>query len=97
MHISMLRWCSNNAIRTINVVKKQISLQIFFFLSKYSSFVYYQGHFMFEYKCMYFLKIFFTFEYKCMHVFSKTKCIFKYKCMHVYARRCSKGYCFLSI
>ena len=53
-HISMLRRCINNAIRTINFVKKQISLQICICMSKYLSFVYYQGHFMFEYKCMYF-------------------------------------------
>ena len=43
-----------------------------FFMSKYLSFDYYQGHFMFKDKCM--------------HLFSKTKCIFKYKCMHAYAR-----------
>ena len=56
----------------MNVVKKQINLEICIFMSNYLSFVYYQGHFMFEYKCM--------------HVFSKTKCIFKSKCMHVYVR-----------
>ena len=49
----MLRWCINKAIRTINVVEKQVSLQICISMSKYLSFVYYQGHFMFEYKCMY--------------------------------------------
>ena len=86
MHISMLRWCINKAIRTINVVKKQISLQIFISILKYLSFVYYKCHFKFEHKCMYFYKKKIIFEYKCMHVFSKTKCIFKYKCMHVYAR-----------
>ena len=50
----MLRWCINKAIGTTNVVKKQVSLQICIYMSKYLSFVYYQGHFMFEYKCMYF-------------------------------------------
>ena len=54
MHISMLRWCIIKAIRTINVVKKQITLQISIFMSKYVLFVYYQGHSMFEYQCMYF-------------------------------------------
>ena len=54
MHISMLRWCIIKVIRTINVVKKQISLQICISMSKYLSFVYYQGHFKYEYKGMYF-------------------------------------------
>ena len=68
-------------------LKKQISLQIFISMSKYLSFVYYQGHFKFEYiSACNFLKIFFMFEYKCMHVIFKIKCIFKYKCMYVYAR-----------
>ena len=60
MHVSIIRWCINNTIRTIKVVKKQIILQIFIFMSKYLSFVYYQGHFMFEYKCMYFSKNIFS-------------------------------------
>ena len=54
MHISMIRWCINKAILTINVAKKQTSLQICISMSKYLSFVYYQGDFKFEYKCMYF-------------------------------------------
>ena len=45
MHISMLRWCKNKVLRTINVVKTQIGLQICISMSKYLSFVYYQGHF----------------------------------------------------
>ena len=80
-------------MRTINVVTKQIRLQICICMSKYLSFVYYQGHFMFEYKCMYIFKNIFMFEYKCMHLFSKTKCIFKYKCMHVYARGYGSYFC----
>ena len=78
MHISMVRWCINKIIRTINVVSKQIKLQICIFMSKDLSFVYYEGHFMFEYKACVSLETFFMFEYKCMRVFSKTKCIFKY-------------------
>ena len=45
MHISMLRWCIKKVIRTINVIKKQMSLQICIPMSTYLSFVYYQGHF----------------------------------------------------
>ena len=86
MHISMLRWCVNKVICIIHIIEKQTSLQICISMSKYLSFVYYQGHFKLEYKCMYFSLNIFMFEYKCMHVFSKNKCNFKYKCMHAYAR-----------
>ena len=54
MHSSMLRWCIKKIIRTtcIIVATKQIRLQIYIFSVKILSFVYYQGHLMFEYKCM---------------------------------------------
>ena len=51
MHISMLRWSINKAIRTINVVKIQISLQICIYMSKYLSFVYYSISSSNIYKC----------------------------------------------
>ena len=54
MHINAkIVYRINKAIHTINVVKKQISLRICISV-KNVSFVYYQGHFNFEYKCMYF-------------------------------------------
>ena len=87
MHISMLRWCINKAIRNINVVKKQISLQIcIFFCQNIIYLLIIKVNSCSNISACIFPKIFLMFEYKSMHVFSKTKCIFKYKCMHVYGR-----------
>ena len=70
-------------MRTINVVTKQIGLQISIYISNLFTICLLSRSCSNISACI-FLKIFFMFEYKCMHLFSKTKCIFKYKCMHVY-------------
>ena len=83
MQISMLRWCINQVIRTINVIKNKFTNLHFYVKIFYHLFIIKVISSSNISACI-FLKIFFMFEYKCVHVFSKTKCIFKYKCMHIY-------------
>ena len=86
MHITMLRWCNNNAMRTINVVKNKYAYKFAFLCQNIYNLLIIKVISCSNISACIFLTIFFMFEYKCMHVFSKTKCIFKYKFMHVYAR-----------
>ena len=83
MHISMIRWCINQAIHTINIIKKQVYKFLFICQNIYHLLIIKVISSSNISACI-LLKIFFMLEYKCMHVFSKTKC------MHVYARGYSK-------